>query len=56
MELSTYTSSAKVKHLSILNKVVKKVNYGPQEIRYTEMDIDQGELQVIFYSDMLVCR
>ena len=51
MELSTYTSSAKVKHLSILNKVVKKVNYGPQEIKYTEMDIDQGELQVIFYSD-----
>ena len=51
MELSTYTSSVKVKHLKILNKVVKKVSYGPKEIRYTPMDIDQGELQVVFYSD-----
>ena len=51
MELSTYTKSAKVKHLNILNKAVKKVNYGPKVMKYSYMDIDQGEVKVIFYSD-----
>ena len=51
MELSTYTNSAKVKHLSVMNKVIKKVQYGPQQIRFNAMDLTRGDIKVIFFSD-----
>ena len=51
MELSTYTSSAKVKHLTVMNKVIKKIKTGPSQIRFNAMDLDRGDIKVIFYSD-----
>ena len=45
MELSTNTKSAKVKHLNILSKVVKKMNYGPKAMKNNYMDIEQGSLK-----------
>jgi len=51
MELSTYTSSVKVKHMDILNKVVKKVKFGPREMKFNRMDLEKDRIKVIFYSD-----
>ena len=51
MELSTYTNTAKVKHQMIMNKVVKKLQRGPRQIRYNAMDLQRGDIKVVFYSD-----
>ena len=34
-----------------INKVIKKIQYGPQQIRFNAMDLHRGDIKVIFFSD-----
>ena len=54
LELSTYASNACVKHVKVLNKVVKKIPGGPQHICFKRMDLDKDKIQIIFFSDASV--
>ena len=54
LELSTYANQACVKHVKVLNKVVKKIPGGPQHICFRGMDLDKDRIQIIFFSDASV--
>ena len=54
LELSTYANKPCIKHVKVLNKVVKKIPGGPQCLSYRAMDLEKENIQIIFYSDASV--
>ena len=54
LELSTYANKACVKHVKVLNKVVKKIGGGPQHICFKGMDLEKENIQIVFFSDASV--
>ena len=51
LEHSTHTKCPKIKHLKTLNKVVKRLDSGPQHISYRKLDIEHGDIQLLCFSD-----
>ena len=54
LELSTYANNACVKHVKVLNKVVKKISGGPQHICFRGMDLEKENIKIVFFSDASV--
>ncbi len=51
LEHSTFNKNTQVKHLISLNKVTKKLNGGPKFLKFNQMDINKGQLKLVFYAD-----
>jgi len=51
LELSTLAKDPKVKDLIRINKTLKKIEGGPQKIRFKAINLEREDIKIIYFSD-----